>query len=83
MNVFRSLGADIYIKDDEMYIHGSLLKGGSVDSHNDHRIAMAVAVAALTCEHPVTIQHAEAVEKSYPDFFKDIQSIGAKISYTV
>ncbi len=83
VNVFRSLGADISIKDDEMYIHGSLLKGGIVDSHNDHRIAMAVAVAALTCEQPVTIQNAEAVDKSYPDFFKDIQSIGAKISFTV
>lgn len=81
VNIFSALGADIYIDGDNMVIQGKQLAGGTVDSCNDHRIAMAAAIAALKCEQPVVITHAEAVNKSYPDFFKDIQVLGAKISF--
>ena len=53
-----------------------MLKGGCVDCYRDHRIAMAMAIAAMVCEAPVRITGAEAVEKSYPGFFRDFQSLG-------
>ena len=49
--------------------------GGSVEACNDHRIAMAAAVASCGCTDPVTITGAEAVRKSYPNFFEDIQKL--------
>ncbi len=82
LQVFKALGADIYIQGDEMIIQGKLLKGGTVDSFNDHRVVMAASVAALTCHEPVIIKNAEAVKKSYPDFFNDIQVLGATVSIT-
>ena len=51
------------------------LKGGTVDPVSDHRIAMAAAVAALICENPVTILHAECVSKSYPAFLDDFRRL--------
>lgn len=52
------------------------LNGGVVDSHNDHRIAMSAAVAAIRCSAPVTILGAECVAKSYPQFFEDYKRAG-------
>ena len=56
-----------------------LLHGGTVSSHNDHRIAMAAAVASCGADGPVIITGAEAVKKSYPDFFTDFVKLGGKI----
>ena len=53
-------------------LHG----GCSVDSANDHRIAMAAAIAALNCDAPITLTGANAVNKSYPHFFNDYASLG-------
>ncbi len=55
------------------------LCGGTVSSHNDHRIAMAAAVASCRADGPVIITGAEAVKKSYPDFFTDFTKLGGKI----
>ena len=52
------------------------MKGGVVDACNDHRIAMSAAVASLACCEPVEIIGAQAVEKSYPDFFRHLESLG-------
>lgn len=76
---FRSLGAKIRIHGDDMEITGCSLRGGDVSSHNDHRIAMAAAVAALTAEGPVGIFGAECVSKSYPEFFEDVKSLGGNV----
>jgi 3-phosphoshikimate 1-carboxyvinyltransferase len=73
---FSSLGAVVRIEGDRMEIKGKKLKGGTIDSHNDHRIAMAGAVAAINAEEDVTIQGYECVAKSYPDFFEDFSKIG-------
>lgn len=54
------------------------LKGGSVDSHNDHRIAMAAAIASTVCENPVMISGAAAVKKSYPHFYQDLSLLGGE-----
>lgn len=74
-STFNKLGVPIYIDGDEMIIKGSPIKGCTVSSHHDHRIAMAVAIAALGADSPIAIQHPEAVNKSYPTFFKDLFNI--------
>ena len=75
------LGASIEETDDGLTIEGvSALSGGSVSSHNDHRIAMSAAVAASISENSVEIDGAEAVSKSYPAFWNDVEALGAKIS---
>jgi len=73
---FSTLGAVIRIYGNRMEILGTKLKGGTIDSHNDHRIAMAGALAAINAEGDVTIQNPQCVAKSYPDFFDDFTAIG-------
>jgi 3-phosphoshikimate 1-carboxyvinyltransferase len=51
------------------------LKGGTVDSFNDHRIAMAAAVATCICDAPVSIINPESVTKSFPGFFEKMKSV--------
>lgn len=53
-----------------MFIHGGCVNGGNIDSHNDHRIAMAAAIVALGASDKIIIQGSECVSKSYPDFSK-------------
>lgn len=77
----NALGADVTEGADFLVIRGKhTLSGGvSVDSHNDHRIAMMAAVAAARCERPVTVLGAECVAKSYPDFWEDYVKLGGAI----
>lgn len=71
------LGANIEQAPDSLLIHGvERLTGGETDSHNDHRIAMMLAVAATRAAAPVTIHGAESVRKSYPNFWEDYKSVG-------
>ena len=72
---FTKLGINISIAGDEMIIEGGKVIGGKLDPHNDHRIAMAGAVAGLISEKGVKIKNAECVSKSYPDFFRDLENI--------
>ncbi len=74
-NEFNKIGAKISICDNKMLIDGSLLNGGQIDSNNDHRIAMACAVAGLISSTGVQINGAQCVSKSYPEFFEDLDSI--------
>jgi 3-phosphoshikimate 1-carboxyvinyltransferase len=69
---FEKVGIDISLVDNKMYIKSGVMKGASTDSHNDHRIAMALAIAALGSDEEITINNADCVNKSYPFFFKDI-----------
>ncbi len=63
------LGADISPTEDGMVIRGKkALRGGKVDSFNDHRIAMSASVASLVCENEVTVSRFEAINKSFPSF---------------
>mgnify|MGYP002525202332 FL=1 len=75
----NALGGNITAENDGLSILHSVLKGGVVDSFGDHRIAMSAAIAATVCSEPVIIKNADAVEKSYPDFFKDYQKLGGII----
>ncbi len=72
-----ALGADIEEFPDGLCIRGKgQLKGGTVNSWNDHRIAMAMAVAAVRCRESVLIKGAESVAKSYPAFWQDYEALG-------
>ena len=73
----RKLGADISVENDGLRIRGKpRLQGNAVDSWNDHRIAMALAVAAIGCEGPVVLTGEDAVAKSYPGFWDDFERGG-------
>ncbi len=72
-----SLGGRIRVEGEDLVIEGSgSLEGGAVDSFEDHRIAMAAAIAATFCRRPVLIRGAQAVSKSYPGFFADYNALG-------
>lgn len=79
--VLNAMGAEVQEHPDALTIHGkeALAGGVTVDSFNDHRIAMMAAVAATRCEKPVTITGAQCVEKSYPAFWKDYAMLGGII----
>ncbi len=73
----NNLGGNVTVTDDGLIIQPvETLHGGEVDSFGDHRIVMAAAVAAVRADGDVTIRGAEAVAKSYPDFFRDYNKIG-------
>ena len=75
-----ALGAKVHEEPDRLIIVGKpSLPGGTVDSANDHRIAMMAAIAATGCTGPVTIRGAECVQKSYPDFWEVYRSLGGDI----
>lgn len=76
MEMIEHLGGHAQATEDTLMIQGTGLRGGTVISHNDHRIAMAAAIAATVCIEPVTILGAEAVNKSYPSFWKEYQRLG-------
>ena len=76
MAMIEALGGKAEATEDTLRIYGTDLKGGTVDSHNDHRIAMAAAIAATVCKEPVTILGAEAVSKSYPKFWEEYRRLG-------
>jgi 3-phosphoshikimate 1-carboxyvinyltransferase len=74
----NALGGDVTATADSLIIKGreSLAGGAEVSAHNDHRIAMAMAIAATRCEEPIIIRGAECVRKSYPDFWEVYRSLG-------
>lgn len=74
--MLEALGGKVRADEDHIYIEGcERLHGGTVDSFNDHRIAMSAAIASTFCENPVTITGADAVAKSYPGFFEDFRTL--------
>ena len=78
---FGKMGVKIELDGDRMLVYGSsALKGVTVHSRHDHRIAMACAVAALKAAGPVTIEEADAINKSYPEFYFDLQLLGAQVN---
>jgi 3-phosphoshikimate 1-carboxyvinyltransferase len=72
---FAKLGVVIDLDGDVMTVHGGIVKGGKMHANNDHRIAMAGAVAALKAESAVEIENPECVAKSYPGFWNDLEMI--------
>jgi 3-phosphoshikimate 1-carboxyvinyltransferase len=74
----RRMGAEIEEYQDGFHVHGGTrLRGGEVDARNDHRLAMAFAIAALGASGPTTIHDAGAAAVSYPEFFSVLESLRA------
>lgn len=69
---FTKLGGEINILDDEMYITGTLLHGGKVKGHNDHRIAMSLIIAGLFTGEPVIPDDLKCIDKSFPSFINKL-----------
>jgi 3-phosphoshikimate 1-carboxyvinyltransferase len=77
---FGKMGIAIELAGDKMLVRGGEgLKGAVVHSRHDHRIAMACAVAALRAGGAVTIEEAQAINKSYPDFYEHLQQLGVPV----
>lgn len=76
--LLRGLGGQVEEYPDRLVIHGGGLRGGVADGANDHRIVMAAAIAGLFCKEPVTIRGVQAVNKSYPNFFDELQKLGGR-----
>jgi 3-phosphoshikimate 1-carboxyvinyltransferase len=77
---FGKMNISIELQKDTMHVCGGKPSGARVSSHNDHRIAMALAVMALVAEGNVTVEGSECVAKSYPEFFNDLLKIGALVN---
>ncbi|MDR2423160.1 MAG: 3-phosphoshikimate 1-carboxyvinyltransferase [Prevotellaceae bacterium] len=75
---YGKAGIDITLDGDYMLVMGQQVRGVTIDSHNDHRIAMSLAVAGLNAKSAMTIENADCVNKSYPDFWKDLFKIQVK-----
>ena len=76
----KKMGATIIVNEDGLTINGGCpLHGATIDPHNDHRIAMACAVAALGAKGETKIQDVECINKSYPQFFSDLRVLGANV----
>ena len=76
----KKMGADITVNEDGLTINGGRqLVGATINPHNDHRIAMSCAVAALGATGKTKIQNVECINKSYPQFFNDLRAIGGNV----
>jgi len=79
----QALGAHIEPSPDGFIVEGPTpLHGGVVESHGDHRLALALAVAGLIAEGEVVIEHADCIADSFPGFVELMQSLGARIFTT-
>lgn len=79
----KKLGVEIETTEDEIKILGKRNYLGNIEvfGHKDHRIVMSLAIAGTMLEKSIIIDGAEAVEKSYPKFFQDLESLNIKIEY--
>ena len=80
-SMLRAMGVQVEERADGMRIVGGTLRGATVDSHGDHRLAMAAAIAALVSEPeigPTTINGADAVDISYPGFWADLDQLRSR-----
>ena len=74
--MITDLGGKAEADEATLTVYGTGLQGGTVDSCNDHRIAMSAAIAATVCSNPVTILGAQSVNKSYPRFWEEYHRLG-------
>lgn len=80
IEMLRSYGIKADIVENAIRIEGkNYFTGAHIDSHSDHRIAIAAAIGSGRARGPVTISDAQCVNKSYPNFWEDFQSVGGDI----
>lgn len=75
----KKMGARIEEREDGLVIQQSKLHGAVLNAHRDHRIALSLCIAAMAAESPSIIQGVECIDKTYPHFIRDFQSLGARI----
>lgn len=80
----KACGVNASAGDDTLTVHGgeSVPGGGHIETHMDHRIAMAFLIMGLASEKPVTIDNAATIATSFPDFVESMETLGAKFSYS-
>jgi 3-phosphoshikimate 1-carboxyvinyltransferase len=78
LSEFEKVGADLTVKGDVLYVRKSELNSNTVDSFDDHRIAMCFAIVGLQLKKGISISGAAAVSKSYPDFWVDLKKLSKK-----
>ena len=76
----RKLGATVDESDNGAVVHGSILAGGRINSHGDHRVAMAFAIAATVAKFPVRIENTNSVATSFPGFVDCLRDLGISIA---
>ena len=77
----RKMGVNIEPTPDGYIVEGpTRLMGGAVESHGDHRLAMATAVAALAAHGPTTVYGADVTADSFPGFEYTLQALGADLT---
>jgi len=75
----EKMGVNITSTDSSVIIKGGSVHGATIDPYNDHRLAMSFAVLAQAAEGETTIMNSDCVSKSYPEFWTDLEKIGANI----
>ncbi|HEX9018229.1 MAG TPA: hypothetical protein VF806_03530, partial [Anaerolineaceae bacterium] len=75
----RAVGVETGEREDGFTIQGGTLKGGVVNAHGDHRLAMAMAVAGLAARAPVVVEGAEIIDESFPEFVATLKTLGAHL----
>lgn len=81
--MLTALGIAVESTESTLRVWGGQFTGGTVNACNDHRIAMAAAIAATIAQAPVTVLGAECVEKSYPDFWEDFKLLGGQYELNI
>ena len=76
----RTCGITVEVHRDGMTIEGGQLKGGVVDSFDDHRVAMAFAIAGAVADDVISVKGCQNIETSFPDFIRIANSIGLNLS---
>ena len=76
------MGVDVEEYEDELVVHGGDLEGATVSGHDDHRVVMSLAAAALIADGETTIEGAEHVDVSFPAFFETLSALGASVKRT-
>jgi 3-phosphoshikimate 1-carboxyvinyltransferase len=79
VEALRALGVEAQEREDGAVVRGGPIRGGTVRTHGDHRVAMAAAVAGLASDQGVTVLDPESTSVSYPEFFKDLRRLGARV----
>jgi 3-phosphoshikimate 1-carboxyvinyltransferase len=74
------MGVDVEESEGELVVHGGGLEGATVAGHDDHRIVMALAVAAIAADGETTVEGAEHVDVSFPGFFEVLSGLGATVT---
>lgn len=75
----NKLGAKITSTYDQLTIEPTPLAGGIVDSHHDHRVAMALIIAGMITKQQTIVQNIDCISKSYPNFIENMQQLGANL----